>query len=377
MSELGDYLERFYSPDQTFHTVHACVRRTTKSAPKVSSSRRRSNIGRPRQDKKPRSESIENLEFWARLPDKVRVESTRQKDGRDESTTEIVNGHDEWKRFADGTVEKKSEQHEGTSERHRLPTEFQRHFDRGLLRECFAALTLETIGNCQVANRECLKVRAIKVPDAQLWPHWFSFEAIEFELAADVEKAVLLSIAGIVDGQPVDTHEVLEVTFDEEIDDSLFTYVVGADEVVQPATPVTERITLEAAAARAPFTVLDPKYIPDREQVHEHATYEPSRPGDRHESLTVFYMCDSTFESLWITQSQKPDNRQQEELEWDTIKSDGRKILISDPHPDEGCRVLVFERGGTHVSITSDLPRDEMARIALSMTPVSGPKESE
>jgi|GEM_PF-5598725 len=371
MSSLGDFLEIFYSPDQTFDTVHARVRRTKKAAPKDSSSGRQSGIGRPRRHRKPQSESAEDLEFWARLPGKVRVESTRQKDGQDETTIEIVNGDDTWKRFADGTVEKKTERRGRTRERHRLPTEFQRHFDRGLLRECFAALTLEAIGKCQVANRDCLRIRAIKIPDAQLWPHWFSFEATDFELAADAEQAVVLSITGIVDGQPVDTHEVLEVTFDEAIDDTLFTYEAGDEEVVQPATPVTERITLEAAAARAPFTVLAPEYIPDRERVHEHASYEPSRPGDRDESLTVFYMGDGSFESLWIRQGQDSDRRQQEELEWDELEADGLKMQISDPHSDEGLKVLECEVDGTRVSITSDLPQDEMTRIALSMKPVT------
>jgi hypothetical protein len=177
-----------------------------------------------------------------------------------------------------------------------------------------------------------------------------------------------------VDEQPVDTHEVLEVTFDGDIEDSLFTYQAGADEKVQSATPITERITFEAAAARAPFTVLKPAYIPNGDRVHEHAHYEPARPGHKHESLAIFYMGGDTFESLWMKQSQEPDKKQQEELEWDVLESEGLQMQISDPHPDEGRRVLTCERGGTHVSIISDLPRDEMVRIALSLKSVSRPE---
>lgn len=158
MSELGVFLERFYGPEQTFASVHARVRRTKKAATRHESSAKQSTIGRPRRDRKPSSELVEDLVMWGQLPDKVRIESTRQKDDQVEKTIEIVNGDDRWKRFADGSVEKGPSSRRRPGDSPSLPTEFQRHFDRCLLRERFAALTLETIGTCQIAALQCCLV---------------------------------------------------------------------------------------------------------------------------------------------------------------------------------------------------------------------------
>jgi len=377
MSNLGDFLERFYAPEQTFHTVQARVRHTIKAAPENASSGRTSNIGRPRRDRKPRSESVEVLQFWAHYPDKARIESTRTKREQSQTTIEIVNGEDQWKRFHDGTVERDTTLSERSRGIHRLPTELERHFGNELLRQCFAALTLEVVGTCEVANRDCLKLRAKKLPEALFWPHWFSFEAIEFELAADIERAVLLSIIGVIDEQPVDAHEVFEVSFDEELDDSLFTYEAGLGETVQPATPTIEHTTLRAAAARAPFTVLVPSYLPEMDSLYNEAIYHPNRPDCKDEHLTIFYRGAKSYDSLWIQQSGHPDSDTRDELEWDEFEHDGQRMQISDPYPEQGRRILCTEQAGTHVSITSDLPRDKLARIAASLSPVgSGDKVS-
>ena len=157
MAALGDFLERFYGPPELFQTVYARVLHTTTNSPKKASSGRRP-IGRRRRDIEPNGDSSEHLVFWARLPDKVRVESTQEKNGKSECTIEIVNGEAQWQRHADGTVEKGASS-KRSKQACRLPTEFQRHFDRRLLRECFAALTLEASGECVVAHRECVAHR--------------------------------------------------------------------------------------------------------------------------------------------------------------------------------------------------------------------------
>jgi hypothetical protein len=370
MSTLGDFLERFYGTKPLFHTVHARVNYRKKSPPADSSSVREPVIGRRRRNAKTK-ESEENLVFWARLPDQARVETTRVKDGNSETSIEVVNGSTFWKRHGNGIVEQGSEERKYDRDQSLLPTEFQRHFDRRLLRQCFAALTLEANGMFQVAGRKCLRIRAVQVPGAQLWPHWLAWEASEFEFAADMERAVLLSIVGLVDGEAIETHEVIEVKFDEEIDDSLFTYQAGTGETVQPAVPITEHITLEAAAARAPFTVLKPTYVPESQRVQSDAMYHPKRPNSPEEYLSMFYRGGETFDHLWINQRRERDKEWYDELEWDELVIEGRRLEFSDPAPDEGLRILVCEQDSTDVNITSDLPRDEMVKIALSLTPVS------
>src|SRR6266576_3937808 len=171
MSALGDFLERFYGTKPLFDTVHARVHYRKKSPPADSSSVREPVIGRRRRNAKSKK-SEENLVFWARLPDQARVETTRIKDGETETNIEVVNGPTFWKRHWNGTPEQGSEESRHARQGSLLPTEFQRHFDRRLLRQCFAALTLEANGTCQVAGRDCLNIRAVQVPGAQLWPHW-------------------------------------------------------------------------------------------------------------------------------------------------------------------------------------------------------------
>jgi Domain of unknown function (DUF4367) len=188
--------------------------------------------------------------------------------------------------------------------------------------------------------------------------------------AADVEHAVLLSIKGIVGQATVEAHEVLDVTFGGKLDDSLFVYETGVNERVQVATPVCEDITLEAAAVRAPFVVLQPGYIPNPEQTQFGVTYHPARPATKVESLTIHYRGGESYDRLWMHQQCERDKNEQKEFEWDELLVEGQQMEISDPHPEEGLRVLSCRRENTFVTIISDLPRDEMVKIALSLTPV-------
>jgi hypothetical protein len=267
-------------------------------------------------------------------------------------------------------VERGSARRSRSVDRHSLPTEYQRHFDRALIRECFAALTLEPLGTCDIAGHRCLNIRAVKIPGTQLWPHWFAWEAAEFELAADVERATLLSIVGIVEGHAVETHEVLEVSYDEDLDASLFTYEPDPGESVQAAIPVAEHVTWEAAAERAPFTLLRPAFIPESQRGLDEIMYHPARPSSPIEHVTIFYRGDSSPGSLWITQQAERDLRSHKEYAWDELKVEGRIFKISDPGTADGLRLLSFEQEGTDVNITSDLPVDELIKVASSLQAV-------
>lgn len=369
MTALGDFLERFYGPEEFFRTVQARVRHTQRNSSEDSSVGRQLRIGRQRRHAMPPNELTTDLLFWGELPDKVRVETTRVTEGRTETTVEVVNGETMWERHADGTVEKGNAPRVRRSETRDLPTEFQRHFDRGLLRQCFAALTLEPISTCRIAGYDCLTIRARKIPGARLWPHWLSFEATEFEFAANVEHAVLLSIKSLVDRALVENHEVQEVKFDEKIDETIFVYEAKGDEKIQAATPVAERISLEAAIARAPIVVLQPDYTPNPEQTRVNVMYHPKRPGGEAESLKIFYYAIDTPYSLWIEQRGTPEESLHQDFEWEEILVESQRIEISDPYPEKGLRILSCQHEETFVTITSNLPRDELIKIALSLTP--------
>lgn len=372
MSNLGQFLERFFSPEPTFRTVRARIRHSRKASVVGASSARRQVIGRRNTDSKPRDESEETLLLWAVPPGHVRIETQRTRNDQPENIVEVSNGVDSWKRFANGKVERGTVAANRARRKDSLPTEYQRHFDRRLIRQFFAAMTLEPIGNGHVAGRECLRIRAIQVPDSQLWPHWLSFEADEYEFAADVERAVLLSIAGKVAGQLTEQHEVQEVAFDEDFDESLFTYKTEHDEAVEPATPVVEHISLEAAISRAPFTVLQPTYLPDNDRLQCETMYHPARPDCPDEHLSLLYRGGTLFDYLWINQRLSRENRMHDELQWEEVNVAGRPFEVSDPGPDEGLRVVVFQQDGTYVDIISDMHLDELLKIAMSFECADG-----
>ena len=70
-------------------------------------------------------------------------------------------------------------------------------------------------------------------------------------------------------------YEVLEVTFDEPLESHLFTYEPAPGEQVGPKIPVVERLTLTAAVARMPFTVLVPTRVPDPEHSQFEVMHHP------------------------------------------------------------------------------------------------------
>ena len=367
MSKLGEILEGFHRPDPAFRSVRATIHHTRTSAPvTATSNKNRPAIGRRNPDAKKQDESEESLLVWAIPPERVRIETERTRDGQTENIIEVMNRDDAWKRFANGTVQRGTRSTGNAPRNNSLPTEYQRHFDPGLIRQFFAALTLEAIGNCHVSGRECLSVRAVEIPGSTLWPHWLAWEADEFEFAADVERAVLLSIVGKVAGEVTERHEVREIAFDEELDESLFTYETRPEDTVEPATAVVEHLSLEEAISRAPFTVLRPTWLPESDRLQCETMYHPARPDDPGEYVSLSYRPGTSFDHLLINQRAKHEKQLLEELQWEVVEVRGRQLNVSDPSPEEGLRVVMFEQDGTYSDIMSDMPLDDLLRVAVS-----------
>lgn len=366
MGVLGDVLEKFYDPTPTFRTVHALIHHTRTDRPGDGSTRHGIVIGRPRPGSKTRGRSTETLSIWAVPPERLRIETSRASDEHRVRTIEVMNGDDAWNRHADGTVEKGRRGCRRTQARLSLPTEYERHFDRDLIRQFFAALTLQSKGTTHLAGRECVRIRAIQVPGTQLWPHWLAWDADEFELAIDAERAVLLSILGVAAGEVVESHEVFEVSFDGEFDDSLFAYEPELNESVIPLSPTVERVSWDGARAKAPFKVLTPVRLPERERIQCDVMYHTTAPDNPVEYLSIQYRGGTTFQHLWITERAVRDAEMEAALEWDRQAFGNRHFDVSDPGADEGLRVIAFEQDGTHVCVVSDLPIDSLLDLAAS-----------
>jgi hypothetical protein len=307
------------------------------------------------------------MKFWAVLPDHVRFDETKIKDGDPETTVEIIRGNERLKQNADGSVEVENETRRVRGVGNNLPTDYRRHFDRSLIREFFGSLVLEQLGECKIAGRDCVRIRALPVPDDQIWPHWLPAEADEFEFAADLVFPSLLSIKGLLSGTVIETLEVQNVTFNAAIDESIFTCEPRSGQPVRKAVPITEPIALEAARAKVPFTVLLPKI--DKCEGSPQLHYQPLQPDGSGENLTVFYH-QTGSNRLWFTLRQKPDPEMENELEWEEVEVSGRRFQVSDPESQDGIIALRFCQDGTWVEVFSDHSRNELLRIAESFQAV-------
>jgi len=367
MGLLGDFLEAFYSASHRFESVHARLER--RILPSASTERsRRPPIGRPKQGAENSGAVTVDYELWAVMPDRVRVDSTKTADGQTATRSEVVVGDKSWKRNPDGSVELDSETQRHRRSGNAFPTDYQRHFDRGLIREFFASLIVEEIGECTIAGRRCVRMRAIPVPGDSLWPHWLPSEADEFEFAGDLEFPCLLAITGKLSGDVIESIEATTVAFNQPVDASLFTCEPAPGQTVQKAEPIVQRMSLKEAIAKVPFTVLLPEGM-NGTSIDMH--YEPAKNEGSSEQLVAFFHR-SDSNRLWLSLSQQPDLESQDEPEWEEVELSGQRFKLSDPQIDGGLSVLCFSKDGTWVTMYSDYAREELLNIALSCEAAEG-----
>jgi hypothetical protein len=365
MSRLGDFLEVVYGPGHAFDTVHATIHHwCNRSLAKTARGGGRTQIGRPKAISAQGNATADivekKLSAWMSLPNRYRIEGETKTADRILKSLVVVNGDHKWAVDDQGQVET-SEATDG------LDTDIARHFDHASLREYFVSLALEVLGTTQTAGRDCLRLRAVPRPGARLWPHWLPCGADEYELHADLERGVLLYIAGRCRNDLFETHAVSDVTFDEPFDDSFFIYTPSLSEQARPANPIIEHLTLEAAIARMPFTVLIPSWLPDSLRTNFEVTYHPPRSQPGRADLTIRYRGDKI---LLLNECDLPDP-DLADMEWEQIERDGQRMAISDPGEHGGMRLLALERKGTHVAIASGLDREQLIRLGASLVAAS------
>jgi len=361
MSEFGDFLQVLYGPDDRFSSVRATIRiarnklLANEAGESVRSMGRRRHIA-PTPGKPADVEEM-NLSVWIKHPDRYRIERDIAPAQSLRPTLTIVNGKKQWEGQQHGRIQ--------LGESLGAPdSDIARHFDPRSLREYFVALVLKEAGIVETAGRHCVRIRATRRPVGQLWPHWLPHGADEYEFHADTERGVLLYVAGRFKGELFESSEVVAAAFDEPLDDALFVHTSMPGEIVLPADPIIERMTLSAAISRMPFTVLVPTRVPDPEHHDFEVMYHPPRPGSQWSHLSLMYRGKAR---LWIDQSDTAEPDMREELEWETIEHNGKQVSISDPGDDGEMRVLMLEQQGTHVVIWSDLDLETVLGVGTSL----------
>ncbi len=366
MSELGQFLEVVCGPDERFATLRATIRQwADEKLAATADSPNHTVFGRRKSSQSVDTSTGETiLKVWIRTPDSVRIETTRVTQDDPETTLTVVAGEKWWCRDDEGHVES----HEGST-RQCAPaiTDIERHFDGEMLRNFLGGLSLEQTGTLDVAGRMCAQVRATNRPTGQIWPHWLPSNADEYEFHTDPARGILLGILALSKGKPFEGSQVQDISFDEPLDDELFTYVPELGEQVHPSVPVVEHVSLDAAIARMPFTVLVPNPLPDADHTHLEMMFHPARKKSPRAFLTLSFHGSDRFHHTWIHESDSPET-DHDSYEWTCVHHCGLELLLSDPQIADAYRVLSFQHEGTHVKIFSKLSPPVLFDLAASMS---------
>lgn len=372
MSKLGDFLEAVYGPSEGFETLRASIRHQRRRELAESARSGRPVFGKRKvpEDSPPRpDESL--LSVWIELPGRLRIETEQQRGEQSRSTLTVLDGGHSWTRDDQGHVEEDQASGQKPGRGAAAATVTERHFSHARLRELFGALALEAIGDVRIAGHDCLSVRACPRPGGLLWPHWLPYGADEYEFDVLPARGLVLAIRARHQDTVFEVNEVNEVVFDERLDDGLFRYTPGYGEQVRPATPIVERLSLEAAVRRMAFPVLIPKEVPDADHAHVEVMYHPPRIPSTRPYLALMYRWDGREQSLWLQEAATVD-AELEKLEWETISRNGRELRLSDPDVEGGRRGVALEQAGTHVTIWSDIAREPLLDLASSLVPATG-----
>jgi len=230
-----------------------------------------------------------------------------------------------------------------------------------------AGLTLEPAGHVDVAGRDAILVRAVPRPR----PFRAEQEALlagadRHELAVDAERGTLLRTVSFLDDEPAQRLEIVEIGFDEPLDEALFRYEPApGEEVAKPGeVRAGDVVSIEAAARLASFPVFVPRSL--GHGWRSHVLYTPGREGTRvRETVTVALYRDDASHSVTLRQSVGP---------WESWQTNGTEEVERGGRPlrvsvGQWHRVLV-EQDGTHVELDSGTVETEaLVELALALVP--------
>jgi hypothetical protein len=230
-------------------------------------------------------------------------------------------------------------------------------------------LDLEVTGEGRRLDRVVLKVRGLPRGERTDWaePH-VPGGADEHLLAVDAELGVLLRLESLIDGEPFAVTEVRAIAFDEDFAPETWVLQPPAGETFGPlALPRHERVTLDEARRRAPFTVLVPRRAPvgaDLEVTFVAAAERPPTPA----FVTLAYGAPGLGLDVRISQASAATDHALDLRDGaEAIERDGRVVYIRDMG---GQLQAVAESHGTRAMLLSQSgPRDLLLEMALSLEP--------
>jgi hypothetical protein len=183
--------------------------------------------------------------------------------------------------------------------------------------------------------------------------------ADRYLLSVDTERGVLLRSDALVGQQPFAVTEVTAISFDDELPAELFSG--PSPETRTVARP--ERVSIEEAARRAPFTVWVPTRVPDGVSLVVRVI---PRVGPRPFMVSVSYHFPGALHHLELAECAEADDLI-DSSQW-VEEGDERLWVPTSPRSPGRCLVKAV-RQGTAVHITSDLELAVVRAIAASLAP--------
>jgi hypothetical protein len=297
----------------------------------------------------PSDEYETTTRLWIELPDRAREERTHRILGGDELHTRVIDGPLWWFHAPrQGTLTNEGETETSGSG--------MRDVGAGGLLEPSALLSvyqLEVTGSETVAGRAGIRVRCTRNAPSVLGSSVHAHElGGELEVVVDAERGILLRRTAMLDGEPMQISEVLEVAFDEQLDPALFVFASPDGTPARPLRQVMyshRRVALHEAAADARIAVLAPERLPEGWELHARVFDE----AERDQSVHLFIRSDDG--SIQVNVNERPARgRLPESEQLRLVERDGITYgVYSGEDPPYRQMLVIFERDGTRAQLTS------------------------
>ncbi len=314
-----------------------------------------------RQSEQPRFQVVQG-ELWVQKPSKVRVEHGEY--------VLVVDGDRWWeqgRRFGPVTG-----QDEGIV-RGKLELD---HVAFMLDPSCFAGMDgLSVVGTDSVGGRAALRLKspAPTDPAALLFPGigWACFGP-EFELWIDAERGILRRTAERFRGRDYQVVELLNVEFDMPITEEVFTLALPSGQEFRRYEDVSpQRLTLDEAVRRVPFTIFVPENLPAAAGSWDgEFLFEPVGVW-----LALGYVDRQQIPQtrLEITERSGAFDDEEDLAGYEALEHAGQPMLVRSAQSQDGVwHSLLLSREGTLISIDSMLDRETSIAIAHSLRPIKG-----
>ena len=233
-------------------------------------------------------------------------------------------------------------------------------------------LDLEVTGEGRLIDRAVLAVRALPRGEREDWSEpRVPGAADEHLLEVDASLGVVLRLTSLIDGEPFAVTEVRAIALDERLPDETWILEPPAGEAFGPlALPRHERVTLDEAQRRAPFTVLVPRRAPadaDLEITFGAAAERPPTPA----FVSLSYRAVGLGLDVRISQATaETDHAVDVTAGAETIERDGRTVTLREMG---GQLQVVAEHLGTRaILLSQSAPRDMVLEMALTLEPAPG-----